>query len=111
MIDMHRPEKWGFVQFTKQKPGQAKFVPDPSAPARAVLQEIYYAQKDFQKANKKWGASLAKLKLANGLGSNIAKPPSLQATPDGYRATAGIKLRDGRLQLWHIRQDTKVWSE
>jgi hypothetical protein len=111
IIDMHRPEKWGFVQFTKQKPGQAKFVPDPSAQARAVLQEIYYAQKDFQKANKRWAESLAELKLANGLGSKIAKPPSLQATPDGYHATAGIKLPDGRLQLWHIRQDARVWSE
>lgn len=111
IIDMHRPEKWGFVQFTKEKPGKAKFVPDPSAPARAVLQEIYYAQKDFQKANKRWAVSLAELKLADRLGSNVAKPPSLQPTPDGYQATAGIKLRDGRLQLWHIRQDAKVWSE
>jgi hypothetical protein len=33
---------------------------------------------------------------------------ALQTTPDGYRATAGIKLSDGRLQLW---QDAKVWSE
>jgi len=111
IIDMHRPEKWGYVQFTKQKPGKAKFVPDASAPARAVLQEIYYAQKDFQKANRRWAASLAELGLDNSFGSKQTSPPTLQATPDGYRATAGIKLRDGRLQLWHIRQDAKVWSE
>jgi hypothetical protein len=111
IIDMHRPEKWGFVQFTKQKPGEAKFAPDPSAPARVVLQEIYYAQKDFQKANKRWAVSFAELGVKNELGSKQASPPTLQPTPDGYQATAGMKLRDGRLQLWHIRQDAKVWSE
>ena len=111
IIDMHRPEKWGCVQFTRQKPGKAKFVPDPSTPARLVLQEIYYAQKDCQKANKRWAASLAELGLKNGLGSKLARPLTLQTTPDGYQATVGIKLRDGRLQLWHIRQDARVWSE
>ena len=111
IIDMHRPEKWGYVQFTQLKPGRAKFVSDPSAPARAVLQEIYYAQKDYQKANRKWAASLTELGLNNELGSKLAGPPILQATPDGYRATVGIKLRDGHIQHWHIRQDAKVWSD
>ena len=111
IIDMHRPEKWGFVQFTKREPGSTKFVPDPSAPARAALQEIYYAQKDFQKANKRWAARIVELNLTSGRGSKLASPPTMQPTPDGYRATAAIKLPDGRLQLWHIRQDAKVWSE
>jgi hypothetical protein len=111
VIDMHRPEKWGYVQFTAQKPGSVKFIPDPSAPACAVLQEIYYAQKDYQKANRRWAASLAELGLNNELGSKLASPPRVQTTPDGYRATAGIKLRAGRVQLWHIRQDARIWSE
>jgi hypothetical protein len=111
VIDMHRPEKWGYVQFSQQKPGKAKFVPDLSAPARAVLQEIYYAQKDFQKANKRWAASLEELGVKPDLGSRLAAAPTLQSTAEGYRATAGIKLRDGRLQLWHIRQDAKVWPK
>ena len=111
IIDMHRPEKWGCVQFTKMKPGRAKFVPDPSAPARAVLQEIYYAQKDYQKANRKWAANLAELGLNSEIGSKPAGQPILQTTPDGYQATIGIKMPDGRIQPWHIRQDARVWSE
>ena len=71
IIDMHRPEKWGCVQFTRQKPGKAKFVPDPSTPARLVLQEIYYAQKDCQKANKRWAASLAELGLKASRNTNM----------------------------------------
>lgn len=111
IIDMHRPEKWGYVQFTRQKPGRAKFTPDSSTPARAVLQEIYYAQKDFQKANKRWATSLAELHLDNLTSSKLAGPPALQSTPDGYQATAAIKRPDGRLQSWHIRHDAKVWSD
>ena len=29
IVDMHRPEKWGYVQFTR-KPGEVSFAPDPA---------------------------------------------------------------------------------
>jgi hypothetical protein len=111
IIDMHRPEKWGYVQFTRQKPGRIKFRPDPSAPARAVLQQVYYAQKDFQKQNKKWAAPLAELGLPDGLGSRLANPPTLVLTPEGFQSTVGIQLPGAGIQRWHIRQDARVWSE
>ncbi|HYV28575.1 MAG TPA: carbohydrate-binding family 9-like protein, partial [Candidatus Eisenbacteria bacterium] len=58
IIDMHRPEKWGYVQFTRKKFGQTKFVPDPAGPARNALEEIYYAQQDFQAKHQRWAATL-----------------------------------------------------
>lgn len=111
IIDMHRPEKWGYVQFTRGKPGTVKFRPDASAPARTVLQEIYYVQKDFQKANKRWATSLAELKLTPHLGKALRQPPSLRATADGFQATVGIAGAKGAIQHWHIRQDARVWTE
>lgn len=108
---MHRPEKWGYVQFTHGKPGTVKFNPDASAPARMVLQEIYYSQKDFQKANKRWAISLAELKLTPHLGRNLALPPALRTTAEGFQATVGVKGTNGSTQNWHIRQDAKVWTE
>lgn len=111
IIDMHRPEKWGYVQFTRRPSGSVRFVPDTSAPARAVLQEIYYAQKDFHKRTKRWGTTLEELGLPVILGAGLAKPPSLQATPDGFLATVGIPSKGSGVQRWHIRQDAKVWSD
>lgn len=75
IVDMHRPEKWGYVQFTKGEPGKVKFNPDVSAPARMVLQEIYYAQKDFSEANKRWAATLSELTLPESLGKALAPAP------------------------------------
>ena len=36
VVDMHRPEMWGFVQFSEQASGRPSFVPDASWPARAI---------------------------------------------------------------------------
>src|SRR5881396_3556630 len=81
IIDMHRPEKWGYVQFTRQPVGRARFVPDPASGARDVLQETYYAQKDFQKKNRRWAKTLGELpSLSPGLGANLAQPPVLTET-------------------------------
>ena len=111
IIDMHRPEKWGYVQFTKLPTDSAKLRTDPSAPARTVLQEIYYSQKDFQKTNKRWASELSELKLPETLGKGLAQPPNLRTTPDGFQATIGFRLANGMIQSWHIRQDAKVWTE
>ena len=111
IIDMHRPEKWGYVQFTRQKPGKAKFAPDPSAPARAALQEIYYMQKDFHKANKRWAGSLPGLPWNSARRSSQLGNGELQLTRDGYQASVNLRLPSGRWQRWHIQQDAKVWSD
>jgi hypothetical protein len=110
IIDMHRPEKWGYVQFTKQ-PGEVSFVPDPAMPARNALQEIYYAQRDYEAKNHRWAATLDDLKLSADLGSGLVKAPTLKLTQDGFEATADIKLPSGRIQRWHIRQDALIWPK
>ena len=33
VVDMHRPERWGYVQFSTAPPGQATYRPDPAGPA------------------------------------------------------------------------------
>jgi hypothetical protein len=110
IIDMHRPEKWGYVQFTKQ-PGEVSFVPDPAMSARNALQEIYYAQRDYEAKNHRWAAMLDVLKLSADFGSGLAKAPTMKLTKDGFEATADIKLPSGRSQHWHIRQDALIWPK
>ncbi len=45
VIDMHRPERWGYVQFSRGEPGTVSFRPDPTLPARDLLMERYYREK------------------------------------------------------------------
>ena len=49
IIDMHRPERWGYVQFSTARPGSVKLRPDAALVAREALMEIYHAQRTFMK--------------------------------------------------------------
>ena len=109
IIDMHRPEKWGYVQFTRKPVGTVAFIPDPAAAAKNQLQEIYYAQRAYQAKHGRWAASLSELPLSDE--AKTPSPPTLKTTPDGYEVTVGIKGPDGKTQRYHIRQDARVWSD
>jgi len=111
IIDMHRPEKWGYVQFTRKRFGKAKLASDPAMKVRNVLQEIYYAERDYEANNHHWATSLDELRLYATLSRSLTKAPTLQMAKDGFEATAEIKLPDGRIERWHIRQDARVWKE
>ena len=85
VIDMHRPERWGYVQFSTAQPGQAVYRPDPAGPIRDRLMQVYHAQKAFFKQNKRWATTLDELKLpdAPGLPEHTTK---LSLVPGGYEA-------------------------
>lgn len=63
IVDMHRPEKWGYVQFSSAEPGTDSFVPDPTLPARNLLMSVYHAQKAFRRDHDRWARSLEELGL------------------------------------------------
>ncbi|HEY3269178.1 MAG TPA: carbohydrate-binding family 9-like protein [Armatimonadota bacterium] len=96
LIDMHQPERWGYVQFSTLPPGQDAFRRDPNERARDALMRLYHAQRAFQKANGRWAASLTEL----GLPADAA--PEIGLTADGYKAALGA---------WRVRQDSRLWRE
>ena len=99
VVDMHRPERWGYVQFSTAAPGKAEFHPDPTLPARDKLMEIYYAQKAFLKEHGKYAASVAELGMTD---SAIA----MTATAKEFSAST----RSGP-RIVHVRQDSKLWVD
>ena len=58
IIDMHRPEKWAYVQFSTAEFGKAEFKPDQFADIRNILHRIYYAQHDYWQENNGWAKAL-----------------------------------------------------
>ena len=109
IIDMHRPEKWGYVQFTRKPTGSVAFVPDPAAAAKKQLHQIYYAQRAYHEKNGRWATTLGELSLNAEAKTPI--PPAIKATPDGYEVTVEVKLPGGKTQRCHIRQDARIWSD
>jgi hypothetical protein len=130
-VDMHRPETWGFVQFSKVAAGgdTVRFQRDPDYPARMYLMKVYFAQAEFRGKNQRWAGSVAELGLAgNGGGgtersatnqrleamglapkedARFAGSARIELVGTGYKASVD-STRGGRLCL---REDSRLWRE
>jgi len=107
VVDMHRPETWGYVQFTKKPPGEAVFQPDAGVPARHALMEVYYAQIDFHKANARWATTFGDLGLPVKATPELGEW-SLRATPAGYECSVTAGFNGKEPQRWTLQQDSKL---
>lgn len=104
LIDMHRPERWGYVQFSTAAPGTDTYRPDPDGPVRDYLHRLYYAQRAFREVNKRWARTVDELKLEAGTPDRIRE---IRIVP-GESLFEIIAVTEER--RWHISQDSKVWS-
>jgi predicted esterase len=105
VVDMHRPEMWGLLQFTRQPAGvSVPVAPIPGKPARDLALEIYYAQWDFWKAHRRWATNLVELAWKPRQVPSGIEPPVLEPTADGYACSVAYG-DGGRRHVWRIRQD------
>jgi len=111
VVDMHRPEMWGYVQFSTAAPGKATFRPDPAGPARHLLHRIYYAQRAFKKEHGRYAKTLEELRLPGLTHESLTGPPRLEAKGNAFEASADLRYPDGRTRRWHIRQDSRIWRD
>lgn len=63
VIDMHRPERWGTLQFSTGEPGKVAFAPDPDWAVKDALHRAYYAQRVHRAKHGKYAATPADLGL------------------------------------------------
>jgi hypothetical protein len=111
VIDMHRPETWGYVQFSTAPVGTAAYRPDPAGPARHLLHTIYYAQRTYHDRWGHWARSLCELELQHLTHASLTGPPRLATTTTGYEASVEVRLPDRSTQVWHIRDDAWIFAK
>ena len=111
VVDMHRPERWGYLQFSTQRPGQTQFQTDPTWEVRVLLHSIYYAQRAFRETNKRWASSLDELNFRPESAGWKGPLPLLRSTDGGFVVTINIQMPNGSIVAWHIRQDALLWHE
>lgn len=109
VIDMHRPERWGYLQFSTADPGKAAFRPDPDRHVRHLLHRVYYAQRDFRNAQKRWANTFDELQLA-GLPEVKEGLLKLERTSTGFEASLA-RRSSKESPRWRIRADSKIWQE
>jgi hypothetical protein len=108
VVDMHRPEMWGYVQFSTAPVGTAHFRPDPDWEARSVLHAVYYAQREYRSKHGEWARVLRQLGLDGIKVTTLAGEPHLEKARDLFQVSVTVKSSGKR---WHIRQDARIWSD
>jgi len=111
VVDMHRPESWGYVQFSTGRPGTTSFRADPTLAARRWLHAVYYAQRDFRRAHGRWAPTLDELGVAPPAAGDALGHGGLEVTGSLFEAAVDLRVASGKTQRWRIRQDARVWME
>lgn len=103
VIDMHRPERWGYLQFSTAKPGTVKFRQDPEWQRRDLLHRAYYAQRIYRAKHGHYTAVVA------DLGLKEARELKLEVTHSGFEVSLPTQAAgQGR---WAITQDGRVGKQ
>jgi len=106
-INMHMPERWGFVQFSNAAAGSeaTSFVENRNERVKWALRRLYYRQREFRVSTGGYATDLAALDAANIQVEGLDFRPAMQSTGTLYELRAdGF---DGAVV--HLRQDGKVW--
>ena len=87
LVNMHYPEMWGFLQFDSKQSGDPSkdFVFNNDEIIKWELRRLYYAERNFSAANKRYTSDIKDLKAFNYTPSgNI---PEILLTMEGYEAS------------------------
>ncbi len=111
IIDMHRPERWGFVRFSDAPPGSVTSESDPSLAVRDLLMEVYHAQKAFREEHGRWAFSLQSLGVhQERLSLRGASVTRMKVDPLGFVVTAEAQHADGTTTTLHANQVSRIWK-
>jgi hypothetical protein len=106
-INMHMPERWGLVQFSRVTAGAATetVADDPNERVRWALRRLYYRQRDYRATNGRYAPTLDILGAKDIRVDGFEFQPSMSATASTYEITAA-GFRD---TVVHLTQDGRVW--
>jgi hypothetical protein len=108
-IDMHRPERWGIVEFspTVAGRGEAAFTPPADEDVRWALRRVYDAERTYFRAHRRYTSDLPALGLET---SGWRRPAgfSLDASDDRFDARASGSEPG---TTWRIREDGRLWMD
>ena len=107
VIDMHRPERWGYLQFSTAEPGKAAFKPDPDWARRDLLHRVYYAQRNYRNANGKFATTTDDLGL-----KQLSEAVTIETTRRTFEASVSEPPSGARKsKRWTITHDARVSVE
>ena len=81
-INMHMPERWGFVLFSSATAGDGttEFVEDRNERVKWALRRLDYRQRDYRSTHGRYASDLSLLNVADIRVDGMEFRPSIQAT-------------------------------
>ena len=110
IVDMHRPERWGYVQFSKEPPGKEKFMLDPTLSARDRLMEVYHREKSFYEKRGRWTVWLGELGLEQNKSNEFSWPLEMKVFNDNFEASLVVPIAGGAMRRLTVHQDSHLTS-
>lgn len=106
-IDMHRPERWGIVQFADAEVGTATVSVEerPNRRVKEALRRLYHRQQAHRDEHGTYATALSALNASNVQLPERDFAPTLRTTQTMYE----ISAPGARGTTVHIRQDGRVW--
>lgn len=100
VINMHEPEKWGYVLFSSNEPGSKKsFMIPQDERIRWELYNIYKAQRKYFQKNAEWAGSLKELGITEIKVDNETLTPSFEVYNLGWNVTVKSPFTDKTLLI------------
>jgi len=109
VINMHEPEKWGYVYFSSKKVGESdSFIIPPDEKIKWEMYKLHRAQKKYYKQHKKWASSIDSLTSSPILVGQKTLHPSLENHSTGYNITIKSPFSNKNLM---VKEDGKFISK
>lgn len=109
VIDMHRPERWGYVQFTRDAVGAPPFRVDAAAPYKELLLDIYYQQREYRREHQSWAANLKQLGMDEPTPFRRQHAvPQIMLRGRQYKARVTWQDDGGATHAWTISHDGRL---
>ena len=109
VINMHEPEKWGYVYFSSKKVGESdSFIIPPDEKIKWEMYKLHRAQKKYYKQHKKWASSIDSLTSSTILVGQKTLHPSLENHSTGYNITIKSPFSNKNLM---VKEDGKFISK
>ena len=106
VINMHMPEKWGYLQFSENKVGttKVKTIINPDQPLIYDLWEVYYAMQNYMEVNGKYTDNIEELPLPEKLDKD-------QFVVESTTSLFEISTRSSKSKnIWHLDQVGRIWK-
>ena len=110
IIDMHRPERWGYVQFTKAAAGQSRFRARPDPPRPRPADGSLPSAEIVLPAARSLGRHIARPGNDAAGREGFSGPLELMITDDGFQAMLETPVGGGATRRLFVRQDSLLWT-